>query len=334
MSTGEVKRFAKRRLGRELDVAPVGLGCMGMASVYGPASEDEAIGAIRRLLDLGGNLLDTADVYGPESNERLVGRAVAGRRDEVVIATKFGARSLEIPGRAPDGRPEYVPRACEASLRRLGVDCIDVYYLHRVDPAVPIEETVGAMGMLVTAGKVRHLGVSEAAAETVRRAHAVHPLTVVQSELSLWTREAEVEVLPTLRELGIGFVAFSPLGRGFLTGTITSPDDLRHDDTRRGNPRFQGDNFTRNLRLVETVRRMAADRGCTAAQIALAWVLTRGQSVVVIPGTTKSHRVEENVSAAAVGLSDSEVELLDQAFPPGSASGNRYPDALMRFVDG
>jgi len=307
---------------------------MGMSFGYGSVEEQQSITTIHKALDLGVTLLDTADIYGPETNEQLLGRALVGRRDEVQLATKFGARSLEDPDRAPDGRPEYVLRAVDRSLLRLGMDHIDLYYQHRVDPQVPIEETVGAMAQLVSSGKVRFLGLSEASAETIRRAHAVHPLSAVQSEYSLWTRDMEVEVIPTLRDLGIGFVAYSPLGRGFLTGRFTSPDDLTEDDWRRSNPRFQGENFTRNRELVNRVRAIAEEKGVTAAQLALAWVLSRGEDVVPIPGTTKPHRVEENLAALALCLTDDDLRRLDEAAPRGTTAGDRYPAAMMSLLNG
>jgi aryl-alcohol dehydrogenase-like predicted oxidoreductase len=311
---------------------------MGMTWAYGGADEQANLATFARARELGVNLLDTADTYGPKTNELLVGRAIAGYRDEVRLATKFGARSLEIEGRRPDGRPEYVGRACDASLRRLGVDAIDLYYLHRVDPQVPIEDTVGAMSELVAAGKVRYLGLSEASAGTVRRAHAVHPLTAVQSEYSLWTRDLEAEVLPTLRDLGIGLVAYSPLGRGFLTGAIRSPKDLAEDDWRRTNPRFQGENFTRNLRLVDRVRDLAAERGATAAQLALAWVMAQaevsGVDIVPIPGTTRPERLTENAGALDVKLSPDDLGALDELAPVGAAAGDRYGPEMMRLVNG
>jgi aryl-alcohol dehydrogenase-like predicted oxidoreductase len=316
-----------RTLGQGLAVSEQGLGCMGMSEFYGQADEGEAIATIHRALDLGITLLDTADMYGPFTNEQLVGKAIADRRDRVVLATKFGNE------RAPDGarlgvngRPEYVHKACDASLRRLGVDHIDLYYQHRVDKTVPIEETVGAMKELVEAGKVRHIGLSEASPETIRRAHAVHPVTALQTEYSLWTRDPEEEILPTVRELGIGFVAYSPLGRGFLSGQITTPDDLPEDDFRRSNPRFQGENFQRNLDLVERVKEIASEKDVTPGQLAIAWLLHQGEDIVPIPGTKRRRYLEENVAAAEVSLSGEELARIDEAAPVGAASGDRYPD--------
>lgn len=323
-----------RTLGQGLVVSAQGLGCMGMSEFYGSADEAEATATIHRALDLGVTLLDTADMYGPFTNECLVGRAIAGRREEVQLATKFGiVRSENSTRRSIDGSPAYVRAACDASLGRLGVEVIDLYYLHRVDPGVPIEDTVGAMAELVSAGKVRHLGLSEAAPATIRRAQAVAPITALQTEFSLWTRDPQERgVLETVRELGIGFVAYSPLGRGFLSGAISSVDDLDPDDFRRYNPRFQGANFARNLELVARVREMAAAKGVTASQLALAWVLAQGPDVVPIPGTKRVAYVEENVGADAVSLSDDEVRQIDEVFPAGVTAGDRYPD--MSTVDG
>jgi aryl-alcohol dehydrogenase-like predicted oxidoreductase len=318
----------RRRLGSQgLEVSALGLGCMGMSEFYGTRDEDEAIATIHRALELGVTFLDTADAYGPFTNERLVGTAIGGRRDEVVLATKFGN------DRRPDGSwvgingaPEYVRSACEASLERLGVETIDLYYQHRVDPTVPIEETVGAMAELVAEGKVRYVGLSEAAPETIRRAHAVHPITALQTEYSLWSREPEDAILATVRELDIGFVAYSPLGRGFLTGAIGSPDDFDPDDRRASFPRFHGDNFERNLELVEVVRQLAEEKGCAPAQLALAWVLARGEDVVPIPGTKRRRYLEENVAALDVVLDEDDVRRLEEAFPRGAAAGDRYPN--------
>jgi aryl-alcohol dehydrogenase-like predicted oxidoreductase len=317
-----------RKLGKQLTVSAQGLGCMGMSEFYGTLDEAESIATIHRALDLGVNFLDTADMYGPFTNEELVGRAIAGRRDEVVLATKFGNQ------RAPDGtrigvngRPEYVHSACDASLRRLGVDHIDLYYQHRVDQDTPIEETVGAMAELVDTGKVRFLGLSEAAPSTIRRAHAVHPIAALQTEWSLWTRDPETDgVLDTVRELGIGFVAYSPLGRGFLSGAIQNPEDLAENDFRRHNPRFQGENFNKNLQLVERVRELASAKGVAASQLALAWVLAQGDDVVPIPGTKRRTYLEENVAADDIRLTDDERRQIDEVLPVGAASGDRYGD--------
>jgi aryl-alcohol dehydrogenase-like predicted oxidoreductase len=317
-----------RTLGPDgLAVSMQGLGCMGMSQSYGPADEDESIATIHRALDLGVTLLDTADVYGDGHNESLVGRAIRERRDDVVLATKFSLSRGDGGAMRLNGRPEYVRSACDASLQRLGVEHIDLYYQHRVDPKVPIEDTVGAMAELVSAGKVRFLGLSEASAATLRRAVAVHPISALQSEWSLWTRDLEDEVVPAARELGIGIVPFSPLGRGFLTGAITSPDDFGDDDFRKNNPRFQGDNFARNLELVGEVRRLAVDKGCTAGQLALAWVMARGRDVVPIPGTKRRAYVEENVGACRVDLTSDDLDGLAKIAPPGAAAGGRYPYA-------
>jgi aryl-alcohol dehydrogenase-like predicted oxidoreductase len=318
-----------RTLGKPgLDVSEIGLGCMGMSEFYGTGNETESINTIHRALDLGVTLLDTADMYGPFTNEKLVGRAIKDRRDQVVLATKFAnVRGPNGEFLGIRGDPEYVRQACDASLQRLGVDHIDLYYQHRVDTKVPIEDTVGAMAELVKAGKVRHLGLSEAAPDTIRRAHATHPISALQTEYSLWTRDVEENgVLATVRELGIGFVAYSPLGRGFLTGEYKSFDDLPADDFRRRNPRFQGENFQKNLDLVAAVEQIAKVKGVTPAQLALAWVLSRGSDVVPIPGTKRVKRLEENVGAADVVLTESTLAEIDAVFPVGAASGTRYPD--------
>ena len=317
-----------RVLGSDLSVSALGLGCMGMSEFYGTADEAEAVDVIHRAIDLGCNFLDTADMYGPFTNEQLVGRAIAGRRDDVVLATKFGNERRPDGSRVGvNGSPEYVRSACDASLQRLGVDVIDLYYQHRVDTTVPIEDTIGAMAELVSAGKVRHLGMSEAAPETLRRAAAVHRITALQTEYSLWTRDPEDNgVLATCRDLGIGFVPYSPLGRGFLTGQITSPDDLEEGDFRRQNPRFQGENFQRNLDLVAKVREIAAEKDCTPGQLALAWLLSRGDDVVPIPGTKRVRYLEENIGALDVKLSDDDLRRIDEAAPVGAAVGDRYPD--------
>jgi aryl-alcohol dehydrogenase-like predicted oxidoreductase len=319
----------RRALGTQgLEVAAMGLGCMGMSEFYGRADEGEAIATIQRALDLGVTLFDTSDMYGPYTNEELVGRALRGRREHAVVATKFGVvRDPNDPTkRGIEGRPEYVRRAIEGSLGRLGLEYVDLYYQHRVDPDTPIEETVGAMAELVREGKVRYIGLSEAAPDTVRRAHAVHPISALQTEYSLWTRDPEDEVLPTVRELEIGFVAYSPLGRGFLSGRFQSPDDLKEGDFRRMNPRFQGENFQRNLELVEHVREIAEEKAVTPAQLALAWVLAQGGDIVPIPGTKRRQRLEENVAALDVELSDEDVERIEAAFPKGATAGARYPD--------
>ncbi|MDQ1727237.1 MAG: hypothetical protein QOK14_1282 [Frankiaceae bacterium] len=315
-----------------LDVSALGLGCMGMSEFYGATDDAESTAVILRALDLGCTFLDTADMYGPFTNELLVGAAITGRRDEVQLATKFGnQRAADGSRLGVNGRPEYVRAACDASLERLGVDHIDLYYQHRVDKTVPIEETVGAMAELVTAGKVRHLGLSEASSATIRRAHAVHPITALQTEYSLWSRDPEGDVLATARELGIGFVAYSPLGRGFLTGQITSPEDFAPDDFRRHHPRFQGENFAKNLDLVARVKDIATAKGCTPGQLALAWVLAQGDDIVPIPGTKRLGYLEENLAALSVELTHDDLRRLDEAAPAGVTAGDRYAD--MSAVD-
>ncbi len=313
-----------------LKVSRMGLGCMGMSDFYGPRDDQESLKTLQRALDLGVDFFDTADIYGPFTNEELLGKFMQGRRDKVLIATKFGNQ------RAPDGKflrvngePDYVYQCCDASLKRLKIDTIDLYYQHRVDNTVPIEDTVGAMAKLVQQGKVRYLGLSEAGSETIRRAHKVHPISALQTEYSLWSRDPENEILKTTRELGIGFVAYSPLGRGFLTGAFKSLEDLAPDDWRRKNPRFQTDNFQKNLDLVEKVKSIAVEKKCTSAQLALAWVMAQGQDIVLIPGTRKISRLEENFSAADIQLTTGDLHRLDEAFPRDAVAGQRYPDMSM-----
>lgn len=324
-----------RKLGRQgLQVSALGLGCMGMSEFYAGRDEAESVATIERALDLGVTFLDTADMYGVGANEELVGRVVRSRREWVVVATKFGnVRGEDGSFRGVNGRPDYVRQACDASLKRTGLDFIDLYYQHRVDPAVPIEETVGAMAELVAAGKVKYLGLSEAAPATIRRAHAVHPISALQTEYSLWSREPEEAILPTCRELGIGFVPYSPLGRGFLTGQFKRPEDIPADDYRRTAPRFQGEAFQHNLDLVAHLEAMARDRGCSAAQLALAWVLAQGEDVVPIPGTKRRKYLGENLGALDVTLSDADLARIDQVLPPGAAAGTRYPEASMASID-
>ena len=328
-------QIGKRRLGRDgPEVSTIGLGCMGMSDFYGAHDDADSIRVIHHALDRGVNFLDTADMYGTGKNEELVGKAIRDRRGDVFLATKFGnVRGPNGEFLGVRGDPDYVRSACEASLKRLGVDVIDLYYQHRVDPNVPIEDTVGEMSRLQQEGKVRYLGLSEAAPRTIRAAYATSPITAVQTELSLWSRDAEAEVLPTVRELGIGYVAYSPLGRGFLTGQIKSPDDFADDDFRKNHPRFQGENFERNIALVREVEAMAADKGCTTAQLALAWVLAKGDDVVPIPGTRHSRYLDDNIGALDVKLSAGELQRLDEILPPGAAAGDRYHAQGMASVN-
>jgi aryl-alcohol dehydrogenase-like predicted oxidoreductase len=325
----------KRKLGNEgLEVSSIGLGCMGMSDFYAGQDDEESIKTIHRALELGVTLLDTADMYGVGKNEKLVGSAIMDRRDNIIIATKFGnVRGDDGSFLGVNGRPEYVKQACEASLKRLGFDYIDLYYQHRVDPDTPIEETIGAMADLVKEGKIRYIGMSEAAPNTIRAAHKVHPITALQTEYSLWSREVEDEILPTIRELGIGFVAYSPLGRGFLTGQIQKFEDLTEDDYRRFSPRFQGENFNKNIDLVKKIKEIAEEKGCQASQLALAWILAQGEDIVPIPGTKRRKYLEENIESVNIELTEEDIARINQVAPPGAAAGQRYNEASMKSVN-